>query len=181
MGDHARDPESSIDEATLFRRAMAGVVPLAHQKRLESTKTMRTAPPTPARNFEHEYFAITAGDFELEDDGVRGRAPGVSHKVLRKLGQGSMNHRRRVDLHGCTREEAHDTLRHFIVTARREGERCVLVVTGRGLSSPGGISVLRETLPQWLSRSSLTEHVLAFCPAQPADGGSGAFYVLLRR
>lgn len=112
---------------------------------------------------------------------LSGVAPGVNQKLLAQLRRGEFAHRRHLDLHGHSQEEARLTLAKFIADARKGGERCVLVVTGRGRSSPGGISVLREALPRWLSRHPNRPHVLAFCTAQAHDGGAGAFYVLLRR
>lgn len=118
---------------------------------------------------------------ESEED-FFGAAPGVSHTLLDNLRRGFYAVQQTIDLHGMTREQAHRALAAFISHARcREGASCVLVVTGRGRSSPAGLSVLRESLPRWLSRAPVRPHVLAYATARPVDGGPGAFYVLLRR
>ncbi|NNE82945.1 MAG: hypothetical protein HKN28_03145, partial [Alphaproteobacteria bacterium] len=56
----------------------------------------------------------------------------------------------------------------------------VLVITGKGSVREGG-GILRRRLPDWLNQSICRPHVLAFATARPEHGGSGAFYVLLRR
>ncbi|MBV8939953.1 MAG: Smr/MutS family protein [Alphaproteobacteria bacterium] len=85
----------------------------------------------------------------------------------------------RLDLHGLTREEAQDALTESVFAAAERGERCLLVITGKG--GPGGEGVLRQLLPVWLNLDALRPLVLAFDVAQPRHGGGGAFYVLLRR
>ena len=62
-----------------------------------------------------------------------------------------------------------------IVSAAQEGCRCVLVITGKGSG------VLNGHVPNWLKQQPMSPHVLALAEARPKDGGSGAFYVLLRR
>ena len=59
--------------------------------------------------------------------------------------------------------------------------RTVLVVTGRGKNSPGGLSILRAQVQEWLTKEPFKRVVLAFCTAKTCDGGTGALYVLLRR
>ena len=49
------------------------------------------------------------------------------------------------------------------------------MITGKGAG------VLKWHVPEWLKRPPLSGLVLALAEARPADGGSGAFYVLLRR
>jgi DNA-nicking Smr family endonuclease len=85
---------------------------------------------------------------------------------------------RRLDLHGMTQDEAHGALLDAITDAAGAGERCLLVVTGRG--QPGtSRGVLRRMVPLWLE--SRRDVVLEWAEAQPRHGGAGALYVLLRR
>src|SRR3712207_5692715 len=53
----------------------------------------------------------------------------------------------RLDLHGLTQEQAHAWLSSFLATARARGNRCVLVITGRGQRHGG---TLRTMTPRWL-------------------------------
>lgn len=176
-----------VDEATTFQNAMAGVQPLDHHKSRVAPPKREQPPPGPTDDElalqELNDFVRGEGPFRLQDTDEYqwGLAPGVSKKLLRTLRRGGLSFRRHLDLHGFSREDAHGELSRFVTRARQNGERCVLVVTGRGLGSPDGVSVLQTSLPRWLSRSPLKAHVLAFCSARVVDGGPGAFYVLLRR
>jgi DNA-nicking Smr family endonuclease len=118
----------------------------------------------------------------LDDAGeaLRGRAPGVTDGVMRKLQRGRFPFRKQLDLHGQQRERARAAVEAFIAASRRGDERCVLIVTGRGAGSRDNLGVLREALPGWLSTWPNRAHVIAFCAARRQDGGPGAFYVLLK-
>ena len=59
------------------------------------------------------------------------------------------------------------------------GKRCILVITGKGSLETGG--VLRRMVPLWINQSPLRGVVIAIEKAIPRDGGSGAYYLLLRR
>ena len=95
-----------------------------------------------------------------------------------KLRRGSYPIDARLDLHGLTQAEAYSRLAAFLVTAQARGNRCVLVITGRGLRTGG---TLREMTPRWLEAEPNRGRVLSFTPAQLHHGGDGALYVLLRR
>jgi DNA-nicking Smr family endonuclease len=69
----------------------------------------------------------------------------------------------------------------FLRDKRARGERCVLVIHGRGTHSPGGTGILRGEVAAWLSQGAASEHVSAFATAADGDGGQGAVYVMLRR
>jgi DNA-nicking Smr family endonuclease len=178
-------PPPKEDDNLVFARAMAGVRPVDPRDRIEPPKTLEpTGPDDEALALaELESFVRGEGSFDMSDTGevVSGRAPGVNDDLLKRLEKGDFSFRLHLDLHGRSREEAHLELGRFIAGARRDGERCVLVVTGRGNGSPDGVSVLRDATPRWLSRAPIVAHVLAFCTARRVDGGPGAYYVLLRR
>ena len=84
----------------------------------------------------------------------------------------------RLDLHGLTQDQAHDRLTGFLRGAHTRGNRCVLVITGRGARSGG---TLRAMTPRWLDESPMRPLVLSFSEARVEHGGEGALYVLLRR
>ena len=84
----------------------------------------------------------------------------------------------RLDLHGLTQAEAHARLGAFLAAAQARNNRCVLVITGRGVRHGG---TLRAMTPRWLDESPNRPRVLAFAQAQIQHGGEGALYVLLRR
>lgn len=110
-------------------------------------------------------------------------APQLQTKPLNRqwalaLRRGTIAVEASLDLHGLTEDAAHRALLRFIASARAARLRTVLVVTGKGRQGRG---VLKARLPQWLSESGLRSEVLALYPAHVRDGGSGAWYVVLRR
>ena len=123
------------------------------------------------------------GSFEITDSGelVEGRVQGFDAGVMKKLRAGDFAIRVRLDLHGMVKADAKTALESFISRSKLDGQRCVLVVTGRGLHSADQVPVIKEGVLDWLTRGRLARHVLAFCTARPQDGGAGALYVLLRR
>lgn len=82
------------------------------------------------------------------------------------------------DLHGHTQHTGFAALARFLHTAARRDARVVLVVTGVGRTGEG---VLRKRLPEWLGGRELKPLISGYAQAHRAHGGSGAFYVFLRR
>jgi len=111
------------------------------------------------------------------DDQLSFRRPGVGPDVAQKLRRGKWSIQRQVDLHGLRTDEARETLTTFIRDAHKQGIRCVRVVTGKGLGSPGKAPVLKDKVHRWLVQKA---EVVAFVQAQPAQGGAGALVVLLQ-
>ncbi len=111
------------------------------------------------------------------DDQLSFRRPGVGPDVVQKLRKGKWSIQRQIDLHGLRTDEARETLTAFIRDAHKQGIRCVRVVHGKGLGSPGKAPVLKEKVHRWLVQKA---EVVAFVQAQPAQGGAGALVVLLQ-
>lgn len=107
-----------------------------------------------------------------------GKVADMDRRTARRLKRGELPVDGRLDLHNFTLEQAHGALTGFIRGAYGRGARCVVVVTGKGKSGEGKIR--RET-PLWLNQATLRPLVLAVTEARTHDGGSGAFYVLLKR
>jgi DNA-nicking Smr family endonuclease len=111
------------------------------------------------------------------DERLSFRRAGVGPDVTQKLRRGKWTIQRQVDLHGLRTDEARETLTRFIREAHKQGIRCVRVVTGKGLGSPGKEPVLKDKVHRWLVQKA---EVVAFVQAQPAHGGAGALVVLLQ-
>ena len=105
------------------------------------------------------------------------RRPGVGPDVTQKLRRGKWTIQRQLDLHGLRSDEARETLASFIRDSHKQGIRCVRVVHGKGLGSPGKAPVLKDKVHRWLVQKA---EVVAFVQAQPAHGGAGALVVLLQ-
>lgn len=111
------------------------------------------------------------------DDALSYRRPGVDPDVMRRLRGGQWAIQRQLDLHGLRIDEAREALGAFIREAHRAGLRCLRVVHGKGLGSPGRTPVLKGRVQRWLVQKN---EVLAFVQARPAEGGAGALVVLLQ-
>ncbi len=108
-------------------------------------------------------------------------------KVFGKMTRGKLAPEARIDLHGLTLAEAHPELIRFILNAQSGGMRLVLVITGKGKRGedfgpiPQRMGALRHQVPQWLRLPPLGQAVLQVSEAHLRHGGSGAYYVYLRR
>ena len=111
----------------------------------------------------------------------------LDRKTYDKLRRGKMAPEARIDLHGMTTARALPELRRFVQEAHSTGCRLILVITGKGRNSvsddllPVREGVLKSQVPRWLSVSPLSQLVLDVSEAHPRHGGSGAYYVYLRR
>ena len=97
--------------------------------------------------------------------------------MAHRLRRGEWSIQRQIDLHGLRSADARDALSGFIRESQKHGIRCVRVVHGKGLGSPGKTPVLKGRVQSWLIQK---KEVLAFVQARPLDGGAGALVVLLR-
>jgi DNA-nicking Smr family endonuclease len=180
---------SEEEDAALFLESV-GVVERVKQV------TTRVAPPPPRTaaqlampSEEAESLArlaeLVSGDeeFTVADDSafVEGFVRGFDERVMKKLRAGEFSSQGKLDLHGLRSDAAKLATENFIQKARVAGNRCVLIVTGKGLHSEDQLPVLKSGLQGWLTRGRCARQVLAFCSARPKDGGAGAVYVLLRR
>ncbi len=109
-----------------------------------------------------------------------GRLADMDRRTGDRFRRGRMEIEASLDLHGMTRERAHGVLRRFIFQAEARGQRCLLVVTGKGRAGPDS-GVLRRAVPLWLNDADIRPLILAVTPAQRHHGGEGALYVLIRR
>lgn len=108
-------------------------------------------------------------------------------KVHGRMVRGKLMPEARIDLHGMTLAEAHPELIRFVLNAQTAGMRLVLVITGKGKRGedhgpiPQRMGALRHQVPQWLRLPPLGSAVLQVTEAHLKHGGSGAYYVYLRR
>ncbi len=111
----------------------------------------------------------------------------MDHGTHRKMLRGKLKPEARIDLHGMTLAQAHPVLTRFILDAHDDGLRLVLVITGKGKDrdDPGPIpirrGVLKHQVPNWLHMPPLGRVVLDIREAHIRHGGTGAYYVYLRR
>jgi len=169
-------------ERNLFAKAVGPVRPLKSQRRAELR--LQSALPI-ARQRELDEQAVMqeaiSDEWDVEslldtDETLSYRRPGISQEVVRKLRRGHWSLQGQIDLHGLRSDEARVALAQFLREAHKVGWRCVRVVHGKGLGSPGKTPVLKAKTQRWLVQKN---EVLAFVQARPSDGGAGALIVLL--
>ncbi len=104
----------------------------------------------------------------------------VDGNTARRLKRGKIPIDKTIDLHGLNQDRAHSLFAAAVSKAYGSEQRCLLVITGKGLRSkePGG--VLKKKLPEWCDLPPIAHIILKVVPAQPIHGGGGAFYVYLR-
>jgi len=167
----SRQRRPSEAELALWRRAMSDARALDEQP-----PATREAPAPPAGPAPRRPEAASPRTYGRALDPQR--PVDLDRRTWLRLKRGQVVLEQVLDLHGQTQERAHQRLSAFVADAHARGSRCVLVVTGKGLESGG---TLRHMVPRWLNEEPNRARVVAFCPAQPRHGGSGALYVLIRR
>ncbi len=170
-------------QETLFRAAIGKVQPMADTGRVRM-ETRKPQPDPVQRQLDDQEVlrASLSDDFDVSslldtDTALSYSKPGVGQDVTRKLRRGVWAVQRELDLHGLRIEDAREALVQFIRDAQKQGWRCVRVVHGKGLGSPGKTPVLKSRVQSWLMQKT---EVLAYVQARPADGGAGAVVVLLQ-
>ena len=171
----------------IFNEAMAGV------KRISRAKCAAQIPLTPESteanlNPDHESVAQlknlvkygTGFIVSLTPEYAEGMAQGVNPEVARRLHRGDFSIQDHIDLHGLRVHGAHEAVDGFLNKSILSGKRAVLIIHGRGLSSPAE-PILKSKVYRWLTTSPWHKWVIAFTSARLCDGGAGATYVLLRR
>lgn len=173
-------PKLDESDLRLFREAMQDVKPLGDDRRAF----------TPRRRAGRARFAradrLVALDDALHDSArepsvasseeLSFKRPGVQDRVLRKLRRGEYRTTGELDLHGLTVAQARQALRDFLIEALARRATCVRIIHGKGLRSGQDGPVLKTFVSGVLKRTSA---VIAYVSARPADGGTGAVYVLL--
>lgn len=111
----------------------------------------------------------------------------MDRKSFGRMRRGKLSPDARIDLHGMTLAQAHPTLIRFVSDAYARDRRLVLVITGKGRGGgddgpvPQRRGILKHQVPHWLQSPPLSSMVLQITEAHLKHGGSGAYYVYLRR
>ena len=169
-------------EKNLFINAAGAVNPLPDKRKvLLKTEKPSTLPRQQQLDDQAVLIEAISDGFDVSslleaDEHMSFRRPGIGTDVTRKLRRGDWSIQRQLDLHGLRSDDAREALSSFIREAHKQGIRCVRVVHGKGLGSPGKAPVLKSRVHSWLVQK---KEVLAFVQARPAEGGAGALVVLL--
>ena len=170
-------------ERALWRRVSKSAVPLRKarhaepviadrptKKAAEPKLRLGAKAPTAASPTTRKPDPFASGDPKMDRLAQRGRIPieGV------------------FDLHGHNQASARAALYGFILAARAQKKRCVLIITGKGEtglghSRAGERGILRRRFQEWVGEDDFHQHIVRASPAHARHGGSGAFYVFLKR
>lgn len=168
-----------VKDADLFAAAMADVKRLDGRRRRARAAAAKAASPLATRPLPVKRPAIASMEPDLSTDDKS-----FDRDVARALSRGKLAPEATLDLHGMTLAAAERAVGQFLERATDRDFRIVLVVTGKGLREERGRLVggrIRAEFVGWLNRTDNRSRVRSVRPAHPHHGGSGAFYVLLRR
>lgn len=188
----AAAPEAAVPydnagtERQLFLEAMADVTPLPETGRVihapRHRPPIRMAPDTDAATLEALENLIKHGKgfvVAQTPEYIEGKADRIHPSIPERLHRGDFSIQAHIDLHGLTAETARNAFEAFLKRSISTGKRTVLIVHGRGLSSPAR-PILKTKVYEWLTSGPWRKWVMAFSSARRCDGGAGATYVLLR-
>ncbi|MDH5256774.1 MAG: Smr/MutS family endonuclease [Gammaproteobacteria bacterium] len=173
--------DGNESDSELFRDAISGVRPLKKNDKITPVSMAHKNIPVNKHTIQED-FCYGLSDFAGElntstaDEILAHRGNGIHQRLFKKLKNGQIPIEARLDLHGLNVDTARTVLSQFIADCTGSQYRCVIIVHGKG--SRGGLPVLKSMLNHWLKQ---IPDILAFCSAQPQNGGTGAVYVLLKK
>jgi DNA-nicking Smr family endonuclease len=183
--DHEEEQPPELEEE-LYKKAMEGVTPVSADKYIE--RIFQCKLPDGTRDKEDAEVLEKLRDlveygkgFSVADtpEYIEGTSYNIHPSVAGRLHRGDYSIQAFVDLHGLLVEDAKEVFEKFLKWAVTTGKTGVLIIHGRGLSSPSE-PVLKKKVVEWVTRGSWRKWVAAYSSARRCDGGAGATYVLLR-
>lgn len=174
-------------DTELFEDAMKDVKPLNHsdfswEHKIPSIPASPKIEPEIEIQLALQDLIKGGGDFRVSDtpEYMEGSAPGVNPELVKHLHLGKFSIQASLDLHGLAVKDAEEKIHAFLWDSLNKGLRCVMIIHGRGLSSPD-YPKLKEKVRLLLSSGSWSRWIIAFTSARLCDGGAGATYILLRK
>jgi DNA-nicking Smr family endonuclease len=178
---------AEVSEGMAFGEAMQGVKPIDRDKYYAKEKPAPPRPdacaPQPEENVIRQLDnLIKYGEgfiISKTPEYIEGIGNGIPPEFAERLHRGDFSIQAHLDLHGLNAVQAWEAFENFLKWAIKTGKQGVLIIHGRGISSPG-MPILKTKVGEWLTRSHWRKWIIAFTSAQSYDGGTGATYVLLR-
>lgn len=186
--DQFTDSNSNHDaDLKMFNNAMAGVKKISRKNCVEQRAGLdkHHQPQTVNENdivlklnnlIKHGTGFVVADTPEY----IEGRGCDAHPEIARRLHRGDFAIQGHIDLHGLNVTDAHQAFEDFLQQSIATNKRVVMIIHGRGLSSPVK-PILKANVFRWLSSGPWNKWVMAFSSARWCDGGAGATYVLLRQ
>lgn len=182
----AAEPAPADDDAVLWQAVTRDVTKWDKSNKMGRPEEKPVSNP-PASKSKIKYVPVMTGQITLESFASITKPASPSSYQLdgalqKRFTNGELPIDGTIDLHGLTLAEAHQQFMRFMSRKITGGARCVLIITGKGSSeTENGRGVIRKNLPLWCEDKSIGLHILKLSKASPRHGGSGAFYILIRR
>ena len=174
-------------ERELFQKAMEGVKPVQGVERIGKISKVNLPEGFKKKDDAEalkrlEDLVNYGTGFNVSDtpEYIEGTGYHVHPEIARRLHQGDFSIQAHIDLHGLRVEDGKEAFEEFLRWAVANDKKGILIVHGRGLSSPSE-PVLKNKVIEWLTRGPWRKWVVAYSSARKCDGGAGATYVLLRQ
>lgn len=172
------------DDNNVFKSTMKSVKPLQHKPKAATHKTKPKPKPLSHKHLD-EAQQTTLSDpntdySDLTSDSVLSfqRNP-LPVRQWREFTKGKLGVEAWLDLHHQTVAQARTALQQFVHEQQQLGQRRVGIIHGKGhRSTDSDVPRLKAHVDHWLRE---LPQVVAFCSAQPKDGGTGAVYVWLKK
>ncbi len=175
------DDNNHNSDKSEFARLLSGVKTMTTDRVVHNQPKPRPIPKQAKLDEQRVMEELFVSSIEHEDmqagDVLSYAQDGLQVKAFKKLKRGQYRVEAECDLHGLTRIEAQQQLNEFVYEARQQGVRCVRIIHGKGYGSSNQGPVIKPLVNTWLRKR---KEILAFCSARPADGGTGAVYVLIK-
>jgi DNA-nicking Smr family endonuclease len=190
---HSSPPRTSPAEddletdVAIFEDAMADVKRISRDNCVEKLTTAQVQPFS--RNNNASEILIALEDLIKHGTGfvvantpeyIEGTAYNVNPEITKRLHRGDFAIQGYIDLHGLNVEDAQHAFENFLEQSIAAGKRVVLIIHGRGLSSPQK-PILKTNVHKWLTSGPWRKWIMAYSSARWCDGGAGATYILLRQ
>ena len=134
------------------------------------------------KSIKHENNTHTDDHYNTQAKALEfGDSSRINSHMLKIITRGNYKIDKILDLHRYSREQAYSELMKFLDNACEQKYRMVLIITGKGNSSPGKRSILKSSLLNWLETYNSSERFLYIGYAHPKHGGNGAVYIVLKK
>jgi DNA-nicking Smr family endonuclease len=183
------------EESELWRHATRQLAPIQIKQRVSGQPEPLSPPARKAGGQQASGSTLPPARGPASSKPAAVEPPALAEfdqRRARRIASGRIAIDGRLDLHGLRQRDARAQLRSFLFDAYAKGHRVVLVITGKGNTSPNVESqsslldetprgVLRQAVPAWLQEPELRSIVSGFTAAGIRHGGNGALYVQLRK
>ena len=170
----------NLDDEDLFRDAMGDVTPLKDCANTQWLRAPSTKAPRPPQASDEQENFLTRGFLDIipMTTPLEYKKEGIQQGVLDKLRLGKYPADASLNLLRQPVETCRQALFNFMLQARKQGLRNLLIIHGKGRDDESHANIVRSYLARWLAQF---DEVQSFCIAQPQHGGAGALYVSLRK